>query len=146
MQIQNAYLTHNRPRTIRKQTTAIAVHWVANPGSSAMANMGLYSEAHQPMLRSMSAILLREGVKELYFRDFLQSCVWVDEKETGIFACMKRFNAHIRPLVLDGVQEERIPQWDLRVYRAVVKGWFPQLYVLLRVREKLTKKKWGIRR
>ena len=80
------------------------------------------------------------------FRDFLQSCVWVDEKETGIFACMKRFNAHIRPLVLDGVQEERIPQWDLRVYRAVVKGWFPQLYVLLRVREKLTKKKWGIRR
>lgn len=95
------------------------------------------------MLRSMSAILLREGVKELYFRDFLQSCVWVDEKETGIFACMKRFNAHIRPLVLDGVQEERIPQWDLRVYRAVVKGWFPQLYILLRVREKLTKKKWG---
>ena len=49
-------------------------------------------------------------------------------------------------LVLDGVQEERIPQWDLRVYRAVVKGWFPQLYILLRVREKLTKKKWGIRR
>ena len=38
MQIQNAYLTHNRPRTLRKQTTAIAVHWVANPGSSAKAN------------------------------------------------------------------------------------------------------------
>lgn len=35
------------------------------------------------MLQSMSAILLREGVKELYFRDFLQSCVWVDEKETA---------------------------------------------------------------
>ena len=113
---------------------------------SAMANIGMYSQAHQPMLHSMSAILTREGVKEFYFRDFLQSCVWVDEKETGIFACMKRFNAHIRPLVLDGVQEERIPQWDLRVYRAVVKGWFPQLYILLRVREKLTKRKWGIRR
>lgn len=89
-----------------------------------MANMGLYSQAHQPMLQSMSAILLREGVKELYFRDFLQSCVWVDEKETGIMACMKRFNAYIRPLVLDGVQEDRVPQWDLRIYRAVVKGIF----------------------
>ena len=114
--------------------------------SSAMANMGLYSEAHQPMLQSMSAILLREGVKELYFRDFLQSCIWVDEKETGIMACMKRFNAHIRPLVLDGVREDRIPQWDMRIYRAVVKGYFPQVYVLLRVREKITRKKWGIRR
>ena len=112
----------------------------------AMANMGLYSQAHQPMLQSMSAILLREGVKELYFRDFLQSCVWVDEKETGIMACMKRFNAYIRPLVLDGVQEDRVPQWDLRIYRAVVKGYFPQIYILLRIREKLTGRKWGIRR
>ena len=43
MQIQNAYLTHNRPRTIRKQTTAIAVHWVANPGSSAMANRNYFN-------------------------------------------------------------------------------------------------------
>ena len=135
------YLRAKNIAHIPDRTYVYRVH-----GSSAMANMGLYSEAHQPMLRSMSAILLREGVKELYFRDFLQSCVWVDEKENGIFACMKRFNAHIRPLVLDGVQEERIPQWDLRVYRAVVKGWFPQLYILLRVREKLTKKKWGIRR
>ena len=135
------YLRAKNIAHIPDRTYVYRVH-----GSSAMANMGLYSEAHQPMLRSMNAILLREGVKELYFRDFLQSCVWVDEKETGIFACMKRFNAHIRPLVLDGVQEERIPQWDLRVYRAVVKGWFPQLYILLRVREKLTKRKWGIRR
>ena len=135
------YLRAKNIAHISDRTYVYRVH-----GSSAMANMGLYSEAHQPMLRSMNAILLREGVKELYFRDFLQSCVWVDEKETGIFACMKRFNAHIRPLVLDGVQEERIPQWDLRVYRAVVKGWFPQLYILLRVREKLTKRKWGIRR
>ena len=98
------------------------------------------------MLQSMSAILLREGVKELYFRDFLQSCVWVDEKETGIMACMKRFNAYIRPLVLDGVQEDRVPQWDLRIYRAVFKGYFPQIYILLRIREKLTGRKWGIRR
>ena len=29
MQIQNAYLTHNRPKTRRSRTTAIAVHWVA---------------------------------------------------------------------------------------------------------------------
>ena len=118
------YLRAKNIAHIPDRTYVYRVH-----GSSAMANMGLYSEAHQPMLRSMSAILLREGVKELYFRDFLQSCVWVDEKGNRHFACMKRFNAHIRPLVLDGVQEERIPQWDLRVYRAVVKGWFPQLYV-----------------
>lgn len=108
-----------------------------------MANMGLYSQAHQPMLQSMSAILLREGVKELYFRDFLQSCVWVDEKETGIMACMKRFNAYIRPLVLDGVQEDRVPQWDLRIYRAVVKGYFPQIYILLRIRRKADGQKMG---
>lgn len=107
---------------------------------------GFTARAHQPMLQSMSAILLREGVKELYFRDFLQGCVWVDEKETGIMACMKRFNAYIRPLVLDGVQEDRVPQWDLRIYRAVVKGYFPQIYILLRIREKLTGRKWGIRR
>ena len=49
-------------------------------------------------------------------------------------------------LVLDGVQEDRVPQWDLRIYRAVVKGYFPQIYILLRIREKLTGRKWGIRR
>ena len=135
------YLRAKNIAHISAHTYVYRVH-----SSSAMANMGLYSQAHQPMLQSMSAILLREGVKELYFRDFLQSCVWVDEKETGIMACMKRFNAYIRPLVLDGVQEDRVPQWDLRIYRAVVKGYFPQIYILLRIREKLTGRKWGIRR
>lgn len=135
------YLRAKNIAHISDHTYVYRVH-----SSSAMANMGLYSQAHQPMLQSMSAILLREGVKELYFRDFLQSCVWVDEKETGIMACMKRFNAYIRPLVLDGVQEDRVPQWDLRIYRAVVKGYFPQIYILLRIREKLTGRKWGIRR
>ena len=113
---------------------------------SAMANIGMYSQAHQPMLHSMSAILTREGVKEFYFRDFLQSCVWVDEKETGIFACMNRFNAEIRPLVLENIDPEKISEPDKRVYKAVAGGYFPQAYILLRVREKLTRKKWGIRR
>ena len=113
---------------------------------SAMANMGIYSQAHQPMLRGMSAILTREGVKEIYFRDFLQSCVWVDEKEAGIMACMRRFNAEIRPLVLENIDPEKITEPDKRVYKAVAGGYFPQVYILLRVREKLTRKKWGIRR
>ena len=59
---------------------------------------------------------------------------------------MKRFNAQIRPLVLDGVEAARIPQKDERLYRIVRGGRFPQYYMLLRVREKITKKKWGIRR
>ena len=114
--------------------------------SSAMANMGMYSQAHQPMLRSMSAILTREGVKEVYFRDFLQSCIWVDEKEKGIMACMRKFNADIRPLVMENIDPTKISERDRWVYKAVVGGYFPQAYILLRVREKLTRKKWGIRR
>ena len=43
MQIQNAYLTHNRPKTRRSRTTAIAVHWVANPNSTAMANRNYFN-------------------------------------------------------------------------------------------------------
>ena len=135
------YLHARRVVHIAEHTYVYRVH-----ASSAMANLGQYSQAHQPMLRGMNAILRAEGVKELYFRDFLQSCVWVDEKETGIRDCMKRFNAQIRPLVLDGVDAGRIPQKDERLYRIVRSGRFPQYYMLLRVREKITKKKWGIRR
>ena len=85
-------------------------------------------------------------MKELYFRDFLQSCVWVDEKEQGIRACMRVFNEKIRPLVLAGVNGARIPQKDAAVYRMVVAGRFPQFYLMQRVKEKLTGRKWGIRR
>lgn len=113
---------------------------------SAMAGIRGYSEAHQPMLRAMSAILLAEGVKERYFRDFLQSCVWIDEKERGIRACMRTFDNRVRPLALDGVREENIPAQDRRLYRLVRQGGFPAFYTLMRVREKLTGRKWGIRR
>ena len=113
---------------------------------SAMANIREYGQAHQPMLRSMSALLLREGVKELYFRDYLQSCVWIDEKAQGIRACMRIFNERIRPLVLEGVDAARIPQTDARLYRVVCGGQFPAFYMLMRVREKLTGRRWGIRR
>ena len=44
MQITNAYLTHNRPYTKRTKTTAIAVHWVGNPGSTAMANRNYFNQ------------------------------------------------------------------------------------------------------
>ena len=115
-------------------------------GASAMAKIKGYSQAHQPMLRGMSEILLSEKVKELYFRDFLQSCVWVDEKESGIRAAMRRFNETIRPLVLEGVDERLIAESDRRLYRCVVSGKFPLFYLTQRIREKLTGRKWGIRR
>ena len=114
--------------------------------TSAMARIQGYSQAHQPMLRSMSEILLNEGIKELYFRDFLQSCVWIDEKERGIRQTMARFDEHIRPLVLEGIRADRIPQKDRMVFQLVCRGLFPAFYQLMRVREKITGKRWGIRR
>lgn len=113
---------------------------------SAMAGVRGHSQAHQPMLRSMSAILLREGVKELFFRDYLQSCVWIDEKERGIRACMKTFDQRVKPLVMDGVDEDQIPQRDKGLYHLVKTGCFPAFYMLKRIEEKLTGRRWGIRR
>ena len=113
---------------------------------SAMAGVKGHSQAHQPMLRAMSAALCSAGVKELYFRDFLQSCVWIDEKERGIRACMKTFDARVRPLAMECIDEERIPQQDRRLYRLVKEGRFPAFYVCMRIREKLTGRRWGIRR
>lgn len=135
------YMRARRVVHIQESTYVYRVH-----PSSAMANIDGHGQAHRPMLQSMSAILIREGVKEKYFRDFLQSCVWIDEKESGIRSAMHRFNARIRPLVLSGVRQECIPQKDSRIYRIVKNGAFPQVYMLLRVREKITRRKWGIRR
>ncbi len=115
-------------------------------GASAMAGVKDHSQAHQPMLRGMSRILLACGVKGKYFRDYLQSCVWIDEKQRGIRACMKTFDQRIRPLVMEGVCEQDVSEQDRRLYRLVSSGTFPAFYVLMRVREKLTGKKWGIRR
>lgn len=113
---------------------------------SAMANVKGYSEAHQPMLKGMNRILQQEGVKELYFRDYLQSCVWIDEKEKGIRASMRTFNDRIRPLVLEGIDGARIPKKDKRIYSFVERGVFPQYYVFRRAQERITGRKWGIRR
>lgn len=38
----NMYLTHNRPYTKRSKTTAIAVHYVGNAGSSAVGNRNYF--------------------------------------------------------------------------------------------------------
>ena len=135
------YMRARRVVHLQDYTYVYRVH-----SKSAMATIKGYSEAHQPMLRSMSAILLQENIKDLYFRDFLQSCVWRDEKEKGIRACMRGFNAYIRPLVMEGICEEKIPKIDERIFMLVKRGWFPAFYMLMRVREKLTGQKWGIRR
>ena len=135
------YMRAKRVGHLPEYTYVYRIH-----GHSAMAGIKGYSEAHQPMLRSMRAILLRKGAKELNFRDYLQSCIWMDEKESGIVACMRRFNKAIRPLVLDGVEEKRILQRDRQLYRLTVRGYFPAYYIFQRVREKITGRKWGIRR
>ena len=135
------YLRARRVEHLPQATYVYRVH-----GGSAMAGIAAYAEAHQPMLRAMSDILLAEGVKELYFRDFLQSCVWIDEKERGIRACMRTFNERVRPLVMSGVDPERLPQRDARLYRIVKDGFFPQFYMAMRAMEKVTRKRWGIRR
>lgn len=114
--------------------------------ASAMAGVRGHSEAHQPMLRGMSAKLIEAGDKEAYFRDFLQSCVWIDEKERGIRACMRRFDAHIRPLVMEGICADQIAKRDRMLYAMVGGGCFPAFYYLMRVMEKITGKRWGIRR
>lgn len=135
------YLRAHRVEHVQQTTYVYRVHKY-----SAMARIDGYSRAHQPMLRAMSEILLEEGVKELFFRDFLQSCVWIDEKEKGIHECMRTFDVLVRPLVMDGINEERIPAKDRQLYRLVKAGNFPIFYKSTRVWEKLTGKRWGIRR
>ena len=138
----NLQLYHRARRVthLAERTYVYRVH-----DASAMASISGYSEAHQPMLRSMSRILTQEGIKELYFRDFLMSAVWIDEKEKGIRACMRTFNRRVRPVVLEGLDEERISVTDRRLYRIVCRGWFPVWYTAQRVNEKLHGRK-GSRR
>lgn len=135
------FLRARKTSHIEKDTYVYRVHSL-----SAMAGVKGHSQAHQPMLRSMSAILTKEGVKERYFRDFLQSCVWIDEKERGIRACMRRFDVHIRPLVMEGIREDAILTQDRKLYHLTKRGAFPAFYMLMRIREKITGKRWGIRR
>lgn len=130
-----------RTTHLPKSTYVYRVH-----GGSAMASIREYSQAHAPMLCGMNEILLEMGTKERYFTDFLQSCVWIDEKQTGILACMRRFNREIRPLTLDGVEKGKLKKEDRALFDCVRLGAFPAFYILMRGREKLTKKRWGIRR
>lgn len=137
-------MLYQRARRVVHLSERTYVYRVHN--ASAMASIKGYSQAHQPMLMGMNDILLREGIKAQYFRDYLQSCVWIDEKESGIMACMRRFNRQIRPLVMDGIEKDRVPVQDRRLFSLVKMGAFPAFYILMRIVEKLTGRKWGIRR
>ena len=130
------YLRARRIVHIPEYTYVYRVH-----DRSAMARIGDYCEAHQPMLNAMNRILLAAGEKGTYFRDFLESAVWFHEKETGIFAAMKQFNAKIRPLVTEGLQERDIPREDRRLFLTVQRGCFPAWYVSRRVLRKLERRK-----
>jgi len=135
------YLRAERAAHLEEDTYVYRVH-----GASAMAGVRGHSEAHQPMLCAMSGVLSREGVKERYFRDFLQTCVWIDEKERGIRACMKTFSSRVMPLVMEHIDAGKIAEGDRMLYAIVSRGLFPAFYMLMRVREKITGKRWGIRR
>lgn len=139
----NLLLYHRARRVLHipERTYVYRVH-----NASAMASIHGYSRSHQPMLRGMNELMRKEAIKGKYFKDYLQSCVWINEKETGIMSCMRVFNREIRPLVLDGLEAENIPEQDRRLFCMVKKGYFPVFYILMRVREKMTGRKWGIRR
>lgn len=47
MEITEMLLTHNRPYTKRKKTTAVAVHWVGNPNTSAEANRNYFQNTER---------------------------------------------------------------------------------------------------
>lgn len=47
MEIKEMLLTHNRPYTKRSKTTAIAVHWVGNPNTSATANRNYFQSTNR---------------------------------------------------------------------------------------------------
>ena len=47
MEIKDMLLTHNRPYTKRSKTTAIAVHWVGNPNTSAEANRNYFQNTER---------------------------------------------------------------------------------------------------
>lgn len=135
------YMKAKRVDHIPECTYVYRIH-----GNSAMAGVKNHAQAHRPMLAGMNQLLLDAGVKELYFRDYLQSCIWMEEKQAGIRACMKNFNERIRPLVMDGVNAARIAQKDKQIFGMVKRGIFPQYYLFRRVQEKITGRKWGIRR
>lgn len=135
------YLRAKKVSHIQDDTYVYRIHT-----SSAMAGVREHSEAHQPMLRGMSRILQEESVKERFFCDFLQTCVWIDEKKRGIRASMKTFDQRVRLLAMEGVDPSKLSRQDARLYQMVDNGLFPAFYVLMRVREKLTGKRWGIRR
>lgn len=135
------YLRAKRVAHLAERTYVYRVH-----GESAMGSIQNYGKAHEPMMQSMNRILLSAGIKERYFRDYLQSCVWIQEKETGIRRSMARFNESTRPLVLDGIDECKLQPEDIRLYHIIKRGYFPAFYKMMRISEKITRKKWGIRR
>ena len=62
MTITNHYLTHNRPYTKRTKTTAIAVHWVGNPGTSAINNRNYFNSTDRSVSSNYIVGLLGEVI------------------------------------------------------------------------------------
>lgn len=62
MTITNNYLTHNRPKTRRSRTTAIAVHWVGNPRTSAINNRNYFNSTDRSVSSNYIIGLLGEVI------------------------------------------------------------------------------------
>ena len=80
MTITDALLTHNRPYTKRTVTDAIAMHWVANPGTSAMANRNYFENTTTEVSSNFIVGLVGEIVR----------CIPEDE----VSWCTNQANSH----------------------------------------------------
>ena len=80
MTITDALLTHNRPYTKRTVTDAIAMHWVANPGTSAMANRNYFQNTTTEVSSNFIVGLVGEIVR----------CIPEDE----VSWCTNQANSH----------------------------------------------------
>lgn len=68
MKIDKQFLTisnYNRPGSIRKKTTAVACHYIGNPGASAQANRNYFENLKDTHTTKASAIILSDYMVKL---------------------------------------------------------------------------------
>ena len=127
------YLSARRIAHLSERTYVYRVH-----KNSAMASVpGGYARAHERMLQNMALTLSRWGVKEKYFERFLMSAMWIDEKEKGVFQAAADFEAHVRPLLVSGIDAQKLSGEGKRLYRLIGMGLFPAYYIARHARIKL---------
>lgn len=130
------YLSAQSVAHLSERTYVYRVH-----AHSAMARMGEYATAHQPMLRSMAKALSEMGVKERFFRTFLFSSMWIDEKEKGVYEASMDFDSLVRPLVMMGVSPKKLPSESKKLYYIIKFGLFPIYYIMRHSKRKIQRRR-----